>query len=203
MSDLENEIERLISEKKRIKEKLSENFNDKDDSHDDNLKISIEKSTESNPIEVDIIKFKKETLKQLADAKIGHKKWMSYVQILIALGDIQSANAEIPVNYTMCDFGVWYYGHGQLLNEYDRFDEIEEIHQEVHDTYLKIYNLYKNPLKGSLLKSLKKAEFNRQENAEKLAIVLKQHSKTLFEILNDMSDRLKKMSNEKLTEMIS
>ncbi len=209
MSDLENEIEKLISEKKRVKELLettefSKNVKNKDYLYDDNLKMTDENLIEKNKLKLhNIESFKKENLEQLANAKTGHKKWMSYVQILIALGDVDSAKAEIPVNYTMCDFGKWYYGNGQLLNEYDRFEEIEEIHQQIHNTYLKIYNLYRKPLKTSVLKSSIKLENKRQKKAEKLAIVLAQYSKTLFDILNDMSDRLKKIPNKKLNEIIN
>jgi len=196
MSNLEKEIEDLIFKRKNLEQQS----------------LEIEKASNAlqttqnviiNEQNSEIIQFRKDTNKQLQAAKLSHKRWMSYVQILIRLGDIKIANTSIPVNYTMCDFGKWFYSEGtQIFSNFPEYDQIENVHQHVHDTYLQIYQLYATELKGSLFNSLKKQTAEREAKAIQLSKVLDEYSKIMFELLNFAQNILKDMSDQELKALM-
>ncbi len=192
MSEIEKTIEDLIAQKQR-KQQESKNIA----SQRTKLMIVSDATFEDNTK-----KIKAEIVSKLRLAKTSHMKWISDVQILIRLGNVKEANATIPVNYTSCDFGKWYYGEGQKLAEFSEYTDIEEIHQLVHDTYLQIYSLYKKPIEGSLFNSAKKQYAERETKALKLDLILKQYSKLLFELLITLEKKIKSLSNEEVHNLI-
>lgn len=181
MSNLEKEIEELILIKELSK------------------KIALIENKNSNTTKKEIkhLEVRNNILNHiqlLKKAKTAHKIWMSYVQILIRLGNIHEAKEMIPINYTLCEFGKWYYGEGQDINDIDGFNEIESAHQMVHDIYLQIYNLYKQRLEVTLFKNIKKLKKQRLEIATELSHKLDRHSKVLFEYLDLIEKELRKRS---------
>lgn len=130
----------------------------------------------------------------LKKAKTAHKIRISYVQILVRLGNIHEAKEMIPINYTLCEFGKWYYGEGQSINDIVGFNEIENVHQKVHDIYLQIDNLYKQRLEVTLFKSVKKLKKQRLEIAKELSHKLDGHSKVLFKYLDLIEKELRRKS---------
>lgn len=86
---------------------------------------------------------KHEVLEHLRNAKKAHLKWLQRAKALIS--DIPVEQDAIPVDYTECMFGQWFYSDGQELALMPGMDCITEIgtkHQELHDEYIKIFKIY-------------------------------------------------------------
>jgi hypothetical protein len=192
MNEIEKKIEDLISQKEELQQEAKTNQNPKS-------KLEIVSDKDFNK---SVKQIKASMIESLRKAKTSHMKWISDVQILIRLGDIKEANSTIPVNYTNCEFGKWYYGDGQKLSEFSEYNDIEEIHQLVHDTYLQIYSLYNKPIEGSIFNSAKKQKAEREVKAKKLEIILKQYSKLLFELLITLEKKIKSLSNEQVNNLV-
>jgi hypothetical protein len=195
MTDLEKVIEDLISKRKNLATKVEKETADVKQ----NSLFEIDTVSESNR---ETLALKKEIIKHLQAAKASHKKWMSYVQILIRLGDIETANTSIPINYTMCDFGKWYYGEGQVLTIFPEYEQMEDIHKNVHDTYLQIYELYLNPIKGSLFNSERSQLAARNKKALVLSQILDEYSKIMYDLLVSVENSVRKLSNKELKKLL-
>jgi len=193
MEDLEQIIEDLITQRKKTKAKIekTEVFTKNAFSNDFDKTANLAENQ-------DLINFKQQIVKHLQAAKISHKKWMSYVQILLRLGDVEEAKSAIPINYTLCDFGKWYYGEGQVLNSFPEFIQMENIHMNVHDTYLQIYNLFNKKIKGYLFNSEKNQLEKRNKKALALSDILNEYSKIMFDLLLIVEQSVKNMSYEEL-----
>lgn len=86
---------------------------------------------------------KEDTLLQLGAAKKAHIKWVNRAKSLIE--GIPVEKDAIPVDSTECQFGGWFYGEGQKLNAFSNMDclgNIETLHFQLHDIYMKIFKLY-------------------------------------------------------------
>ncbi|HFS67846.1 MAG TPA: hypothetical protein ENK67_06500 [Flavobacteriia bacterium] len=192
MSELEKSIEQLIAQKEALQQQSKDLL-----AAEPALKVVSDMDMVENAKQI-----KSDLISKLRMAKTSHMKWISDVQILIRLGDVEQANAKVPVNYTSCDFGRWYYSDGQMLSEYSEYTDIEEIHQLVHDTYLQIYSLYKKPIEGGFFNSAKKQLAEREEKALKLDIILKRYSKLLFELLVTLENKIKSLSDQEILNLI-
>ena len=201
MEDLEKVIEDLIAKREAVSSKVNKEI--KEDNKVPAINYNYEtKENESNLVYNKIIDKKKDIIKHLQAAKLSHKKWMSYVQILIRLGDIEQAKASIPINYTLCDFGKWYYGEGLKLSFFSNYTEMEAIHKQIHDTYLQIYELYLTPIKGFLFNSEKSQLEKRHKKAMALSQILDEYSKIMFDLLISVEISVKNMSNEEFLNKI-
>ena len=201
MSDLEKVIEDLIKKRKSLATKVEKETSEVN--QNSSFNIDFDKIADSNDKTVkETLVHKKEIIKHLQAAKVSHKKWMSFVQILIRLGNIETANTSIPINYTMCDFGNWYYGEGQILTIFSEYEQMEDIHKNVHDTYLQIYELYVNPIKGSLFNSEKSQLASRNKKALVLSQILDEYSKIMYDLLVSVENSVKKMSDEELKNLL-
>jgi hypothetical protein len=86
---------------------------------------------------------KEETLTHLRNAKKAHITWVHRAHALIE--GLPVEKEQVPVSCTDCKFGQWFYGEGQRLNMMPSMDclkEIETLHFELHDTYMKIFKIY-------------------------------------------------------------
>jgi hypothetical protein len=88
---------------------------------------------------------KEEVLEHLRAAKSAHIKWVQKAKLLINGVDIEQD--AIPVDSTECKFGKWFYSDGQMLNGLSNnplecMQGIEKLHFDLHDQYLKIFNIY-------------------------------------------------------------
>ena len=193
MEDLEQIIEDLITQRKKTKAKIerTEVSTENAFNNDFDKKANLSENQ-------DLINFKQQIVKHLEAAKISHKKWMSFVQILLRLGDVEEAKSAIPINYTLCDFGRWYYGEGQVLNLFPEFVQMEDVHMNVHDTYLQIYNLFNKKIKGYLFNSEKNQLEKRNKKALALSDILNEYSKIMFDLLLIVEQSVKNMSYEEL-----
>jgi len=131
-------------------------------------------------------------------AKTGHQNWMSNVQILTRVGNILDAKSSIPVNFTACDFGKWYFGEGQIIAAFEEYKELDRPHQMIHDTYLQIFELYKKKIEGSIFNSEKKQLKVREEKSNELVKTLIDYSKELFENLALLENKIKALSKEQM-----
>jgi len=80
---------------------------------------------------------KKTIIAQLRKAKTAHIRWRSYAQALVS--GVPMDEGKVPVIYTDCDFGRWYYGEGQALSNLPGYRAIDEPHERLHVVYMDIF----------------------------------------------------------------
>jgi len=80
---------------------------------------------------------KKMIITQLRKAKTAHIRWRSYAQALVS--GVPMDENKVPVIYTDCDFGRWYYGEGQALADLAGYRAIDDPHERLHQVYLDIF----------------------------------------------------------------
>ncbi|MCF6350601.1 MAG: CZB domain-containing protein [Flavobacteriaceae bacterium] len=225
MEELKKEIERLISEKKLIQEKYKRKNNlllSIDEiiaSKEKSAKIAKEKRNIANRniANKDILKkddpltkpskilkksesyiTKKKLIDQLRAAKVAHKRQMAFIQILVNTGNFHDVKATYPINYTTCDFGKWLYSEGLMLASLKEYETIELVHQKIHDYYLKIYNLYKTKITGTLLNSKKKQLVERDKKCNLLWAILKKQSTDFFDYILALEITIKNFSEQEI-----
>lgn len=212
MNDFQKDIDALI--RKRNSSSSKEIVEDKQEGDAPKQKIAVEQQTtiiksEVKPLSISsniLTKHraelsKKEIFLHLKNARISHKKWMSFVQILIRLADVETAKTSIPINYTMCAFGKWYYGDGQILAIFDEYLQIEDIHKNVHDTYLQIYNLYDKKVVGSFFNSEKKQVIARTKKVQSLSTILDEYSKVMFNLLTLVEKSVLNLTDDEILQL--
>ena len=156
---------------------------------------------------------KEEILKHLRNAKQSHVRWVQNAKLLIKGIDINEE--AIPISYTDCKFGKWFYSDGQILNglpnnPLESMKEIENLHTALHDTYLKIFNIYfaKNKKSGFLSKlfNIKKRKKNISvedlNKAQQYYEELENISKKLLDEINVLERRIIAIPEEKIEELI-
>jgi len=154
---------------------------------------------------------KQEVLTHLRAAKSAHIKWLQKAKLLINGIDIEES--AIPVDSTECKFGKWFYSDGQILNALSNnpvecMQSIETLHFNLHDTYLKIFNVYFSAEKktGFFAKLFgfkrKKISDVEHDMAEKYYIEMEKVSKVLVEEINKLERRLIAVSDEKIESLI-
>lgn len=79
---------------------------------------------------------RKTLITQLRKAKTAHIRWRSYAQALIS--GLPMDEDKVPVIYTDCEFGRWYYGEGQALSRLPGYRAIDEPHERLHELYMDI-----------------------------------------------------------------
>jgi len=141
------------------------------------------------------------TLIQLRDAKRAHIKWVQRAKALIE--GLPVEKEAIPVDCTECKFGTWFYGEGQSLYAIPGMDcmkEIETLHFELHDIYMKIFKIYFGELNRSFFSKL----FNlKQEVTQEQRDISKEYytnllniSSRLLEVIEKLERRLHAMNNK-------
>jgi len=88
---------------------------------------------------------KKKVLDQLRAAKAAHIGWVQKGKMLVS--GFKMEEDAIPVNSTQCQFGKWFYSDAQKLNGLEEdyseaMAKIEKLHFDLHDIYMKIYQIY-------------------------------------------------------------
>jgi hypothetical protein len=124
------------------------------------------------------------TLQLLSDAKKAHVNWVQRAQLLI--DGLPIDKDAIPLSCRDCEFGQWLYEHGQKLNELGNIphlEDIEKVHFDTHDHYMKIYRIYFADDERSFLSKL----FNSKE---KISDQGKAMAKDHYKKLQVASDRL-------------
>lgn len=138
---------------------------------------------------------KEETLTHLRNAKKAHITWVQRAHALIEGLPIEKE--QVPVSCTECKFGLWFYGEGQQLGMMPSMDilkEIETLHYELHDVYMKIFKIYFSDEDRSLLSKLfgtrKKISADNQEIAKVYYSQLKGISEKLIATIERLERRL-------------
>ena len=83
------------------------------------------------------------TLQLLSDAKKAHVSWVQRAQLLI--DGLPIDKDAIPLSCSDCEFGQWLYREGKkltALGNIPHLEDIEKVHFDVHDQYMKIYRIY-------------------------------------------------------------
>ena len=126
---------------------------------------------------------KKDALSMLQAAKSAHIQWRARAQALVA--GIPLEKEQVPITYTDCKFGKWYYGLGQQLSVLESFRAIEEPHQQLHLVYMKIFkHLFGEDERSFLSKvfgSTRKYRAEQMTEAQSLLPQLIGISETFFE----------------------
>ena len=136
---------------------------------------------------------KAETVEHLHSAKKAHVKWVQRAKALIE--GLPVEKEAIPVDCTECKFGQWFYGDGQNLNAIPGMDclhEIETLHFNLHDMYMKIFKVYFGDMNRSFFSKL----FNMKKSvSEHDRDIARDYYDQLLEIsgqLLDVIDRLER-----------
>ena len=80
---------------------------------------------------------KREIMGTLLSAKAAHMQWRARAQALVA--GIPVGKDHVPIMYTDCKFGKWYYGEGQRLARFSAFQAMEDPHEQLHLVYMEIF----------------------------------------------------------------
>ncbi|MFZ2890367.1 CZB domain-containing protein [Sulfuricurvum sp.] len=138
---------------------------------------------------------KEETLTHLRNAKKAHITWVHRAHALIEGLPIEKE--QIPVSCTDCKFGQWFYGEGQRLNMMPSMDclkEIETLHFELHDIYMKIFKIYFTDEDRSFFSKFfgtrKKISPLQQNVAKEYYVQLKDISEKLVNTIERLERRL-------------
>ena len=136
-----------------------------------------------------------EMLDHLKSARRAHVKWLQSAGTLISGRSIEKN--EVPVEYTACNFGRWLYSDGQKLAKLDGIDYLEDItkkHQELHEEYRKIYNIYfgqdNRSFLGKLFNSKPKIYYSDQQLAQKHYQKLRDISGDLLSLIELLEKRI-------------
>lgn len=142
---------------------------------------------------------KSETLTHLHDAKKAHIKWVQRAKALIE--GLPVEKEAIPVDCTECKFGQWFYGEGQNLNAIPGMEclhEIERLHFQLHDIYMKIFKVYFGEMNRSFFSKLfntkKKISDHDKEIAKEYYDNLFGISQELVGVIDKLERRLHAMS---------
>ena len=151
---------------------------------------------------------KAETVKHLHSAKKAHLKWVHRAKALIEGLPIEKE--AIPVACTECQFGQWFYGEGESLNTIvgkDALSEIETLHFNLHDMYMKIFKVYFGDIERSffsklfnLKKSVSESDKEMARNYyEQLSVI----SYQLIDVIDKLERRLHAMSSDTFDESMA
>ncbi len=143
---------------------------------------------------------KREALEQIKKAKQNHKKWMTYAKAL-HMG-IKVDKDAIPLLETDCSFGKWYYGPAQVFDTMESFQEIEQYHTLLHETYQRMYLERKKEIKGGFFTSKSSAEKKKQAVLDQYMQQLTQISEMLKEKLTTFENELKEMSDMEFKKLV-
>ncbi|QFR48206.1 hypothetical protein FJR48_00085 [Sulfurimonas lithotrophica] len=152
---------------------------------------------------------KEEIIEHLRAAKTAHIKWVQKAKLLI--NGIEIEKDAIPVNSTECKFGKWFYSDGQVLNALSNnpmecMNSIEQLHFELHDIYMHIFNIYFSKPEGGFLSKLfgKKKEVTEidAQRAQTYFANMEEVSKKLLDEINRLERRILAIPEERIKELM-
>jgi len=139
---------------------------------------------------------KEETIEQLHSAKKAHIKWVQRAKALIE--GIPVEKDAIPVDCTECKFGQWFYGEGQKLNAMPGMDilkEIETLHFNLHDVYMKIFKVYFGEVNRSFFSKIFSVKNKISESDKEIA---KDYYQQLLIISNQLLETIDRLERRLL-----
>ena len=134
---------------------------------------------------------------------MSHKRWVGHASAMIE--GIPIEKDQVPINYTDCNFGNWYYDEGQNLSSLDEFKEIEDSHTELHNIYMEIFKILFEQKKRSFFskligKSTKISDEDKQLARAKFR-TLEEVSRQILKSLGALELKLKQMGAEKVAKL--
>lgn len=140
-------------------------------------------------------------LQELRSAKVAHLKWVQRAKSLISGMPVEKE--AIPLDYTDCIFGKWFYSDGQniaLMPGMNVMDEIGSKHTELHEIYFKIFQVYFGESHKSffskLLRIKKKVSPAELEMAQQYYTNLEEVSKELLDLIGRLERRINALGEE-------
>ncbi len=141
----------------------------------------------------------KEVIGKIHQARARHKAWVAHAEALVRGVPLDADKA--PVLPTDCAFGQWYYGEGQMLRRLQEFRRIEEVHDELHKTYMEIVALLFNEpdvsMIGRLIGEARKVRAENKAKAERMLELLRHLSDELDAALDALESRLLQIARAK------
>lgn len=135
-------------------------------------------------IEGDIM-FKSSAIDNLENAKRSHIKWVNRAKAMV---DSKNAIRDPhPMSNFECSFGKWFMGDGEKIYKLlgtSGFEEIDKLHQLLHDRYLLIYELYFGSAEGII--------YNQKAKLEKINVskMVDDMARAHFQELRDLSYKM-------------
>jgi hypothetical protein len=146
---------------------------------------------------------KADILNNLRSAKAAHLRWKAHAHAMVE--GLPLEEGQIPMIHTDCAFGKWYYGAGQSLSSLMTYAALDEPHEQLHTTYMKIFKLLfgedDRSVLGKLFGSKAKPAKNRAE-AEILMAKLASISGTVVELLNRLEKDVLALSDEEIDALM-
>ena len=143
---------------------------------------------------------RKEVINTLHAAKAAHMQWRARAQALVA--GIKVEKDHVPVMYTDCKFGKWYYGEGQKLSKYPAFKGLEDPHEQLHLVYMEIFkHIFGEDQRSGWAKLFGSKRSHREQKlaaAEELLPRLVGISQTLLETVDLLEAEINAASDEEL-----
>ncbi|MCA6061395.1 CZB domain-containing protein [Thalassolituus sp. ST750PaO-4] len=127
---------------------------------------------------------KNETLQQLRQARTGHLRWQAHAQsILSAPNHLDNISEKAPMNHTDCQFGQWYFGQMQALRHIPGYQQIDPLHERLHQLYREIFDIMLEKKSGTFSWLFGSDARHRQRCIDKARPVMDQLSATSKELL--------------------
>ncbi len=147
---------------------------------------------------------KTEILNNLRNAKAAHLRWKAHAHAMVE--GLPLEEGQIPLIHTDCSFGKWYYGPGQSLSTMSSYAALDEPHEQLHMTYMKIFKLLfgedDRSVFGKLFGSRVKLEKQNRAEAEVLMTKLASTSGTVVELLNRLEKDVLELSDEEIDALM-
>lgn len=147
---------------------------------------------------------KHEIIHKIRLARLAHVQWVQRAKSLV--NGIPIKEEDIPLTSDACAFGQWFYSDGQILlaifND-KSVKELEDMHNELHEEYLKIFKIYFDVSNlnffSKLLNQGKKVSEDEKKQAQIHVKSLEKISDNLIQKLNIMETKIN-MAEESVFE---
>ncbi len=117
---------------------------------------------------------------------------MSWISKAIGLIEgLEISEDACPLHATECVFGKWYYGEGQILREFQEYQQIEKPHMNLHQSYMQIFKIITG-LKDSENRNTDTRNFFQKLIGKKAPKISNKsgidEARTIFRVLQKQSD---------------
>jgi len=146
------------------------------------------------------------TLQRIYDAKQAHLRWVKRAKHLVE--GLPVDKEFIPLQPTSCVFGKWLYSEGNILKKIPKtsniMEELEEQHNEIHETYRNIYKIFFIlPNSRSLIHKVftfnsKQVSSSEKEKAQIYFKYLIHNSEKLMDTLNQLENKINQLEHHEL-----
>ena len=143
---------------------------------------------------------KEQTLESVQKARKAHLLQMDKIEAIIEGRKVENPTA---VSKKECDFGLWIYddtNHVKELIGQQFYEKLDEKHEQWHNEYLKIYNIFfKENKKGFFSKLFGNSNIDPLEldKAKLYYVELKVITQELLKVLASVQRRLEALSESK------